>query len=686
MRHEQHAQSTGPSSPAAAAKWPHLRLVDLTVNSDSSPRAAAAALAPTRPRWRTTEFYCYYLVFLAVVPQMAYLAHTATAVSSKHYWTYAGKLRDGWIGGLQVDVSDHQYYLFRSNLPLLVALMLFHVALSRSYRFLSRRLSPTLNPLNPRVYSPSDARDARARFSATFSLILLAALHGTSLPKILVILYLNYRIARLGIINNSSNDQYGLSSSSRRRSKNKSSGGGWSWRREWTPYATWGFNIAVLFANSLAEGYYYSSISSRLAFLDEYKGLLPRWQINWNISMLRLVSFNMEWYWAWSAASSAGPEEEEGEKDAVLLPEPPTSPRIKAAGGQRRRTRRRSTTPLLDPSPAAGNYSFVLYLAYVLYPPLYLAGPIMTYPSFVAQLAPPAPASAATSHANGTTTAAAADDENADAKVEPVVAAAAAAAVQEETTPLALVAYAVRFLACWVTMELVLHTMYVVALKDSGKGWWNGMTPAQVSLVGFWNLIVVWLKLLLPWRLFRLWSLLDGIVPPENMIRCMANNYSVLGFWRAWHRSYNLWVVRYLYIPLGGSTRPLLATLGVFTFVALWHDLRLRLLVWGWAITLFVVPEMVGRKLVPYSKYGSRPWYRHLAAAGGVANILLLMTANLVGFVVGVDGGKELWRIMLGDRQGRLFLVTASACLFVGVQIMFEYREEERRKGISRKC
>ena len=233
--------------------------------------------------------------------------NAAPAVSSKHYWAYAGKLRDGWIGGLKVvsfcrferlslrllsdqstrsrgdvacgqdthpnslpnasqDVSDHQYYLFRSKLPLLVALMLVHVALSRTYRFLSRRLYPSLNPLNPRVYSPSNARDSRARFSAAFSLILLAALHGTSLPKILVILYLNYRIARLGTINNSPNDQYGLSSSRRRR-MTKSSGGGWTWRREWTPYATWGFNIAVLFANSLAEGYYYSSISTRLAFL-----------------------------------------------------------------------------------------------------------------------------------------------------------------------------------------------------------------------------------------------------------------------------------------------------------------------------------------------------------------------------------------------------------------------------------
>ena len=37
---------------------------------------------------------------------------------------------------------------------------------------------------------------------------------------------------------------------------------------------------------------------------------------------------------------------------------------------------------------------------------------------------------------------------------------------------------------------------------------------------------------------------MDGVDPPENMVRCMANNYSPLGFWRSWHRSYNLWVVQ----------------------------------------------------------------------------------------------------------------------------------------------
>lgn len=138
----------------------------------------------------------------------------------------------------------------------------------------------------------------------------------------------------------------------------------------------------------------------------------------------------------------------------------------------------------------------------------------MTYPSFVAQLAPPAVcASATTTPLNGTTTAAA--DENV---TEAERAAVVVAAAQEETTPLALVAYAVRFLACWVTMELVLHTMYVVALKDSGKGWWNGMTPAQVSLVGFWNLIVVWLKVSRVSPLFS--SVLCAIKSDPAMLSC----------------------------------------------------------------------------------------------------------------------------------------------------------------------
>ena len=107
------------------------------------------------------------------------------------------------------------------------------------------------------------------------------------------------------------------------------------------------------------------------------------------------------------------------------------------------------------------------------------------------------------------------------------------------------------------------------------------------------------------------------------MIRCVANNYSTLGFWRSWHRSYNLWVVRYvvsalcilpacsiltpryIYIPVGGGRNAALSTLLVFTFVALWHDLSFKLLAWGWLVSLFILPELAARKLLPFAKVGA---------------------------------------------------------------------------------
>lgn len=41
-------------------------------------------------------------------------------------------------------------------------------------------------------------------------------------------------------------------------------------------------------------------------------------------------------------------------------------------------------------------------------------------------------------------------------------------------------------------MEVVLHFMYVVAIKDNKA--FFGDTPMELSMIGFWNLIVVWLK------------------------------------------------------------------------------------------------------------------------------------------------------------------------------------------------
>lgn len=119
----------------------------------------------------------------------------------------------------------------------------------------------------------------------------------------------------------------------------------------------------------------------------------------------------------------------------------------------------------------------------------------------------------------------------------------------------------------------------------------------------------------------------DGIETPENMLRCMSNNYSAMAFWRAWHRSFNRWTIRYIYIPLGGSKRPVLNTLAVFTFVAFWHDISLKLLVWGWLITLFILPEIIARMIMPPNKVSLERAmfdYSGIPGRGIVMSVLLL--------------------------------------------------------------
>jgi membrane-bound O-acyltransferase GUP1_2 len=68
-----------------------------------------------------------------------------------------------------------------------------------------------------------------------------------------------------------------------------------------------------------------------------------------------------------------------------------------------------------------------------------------------------------------------------------------------------------------------------------------------------------------------------------------------------------------------------------------------------------------------------------------------MMSANLVGFAIGIDGMKYMIQQLFGSWQGMIdcltpllsshgmvvgiqFLFLACMCLFAGVQVMFEYR------------
>ncbi|KAJ9530693.1 hypothetical protein QJQ45_014850, partial [Haematococcus lacustris] len=247
--------------------------------------------------------------------------------------------------------------------------------------------------------------------------------------------------------------------------------------------------------------------------------------------------------------------------------------------------------------------------------------------------------------------------------------------------------YGLRWCGALAALELLTRCLLVNAVAKYGlltsrldllRGWLpGGPSPLHFALVGFWVLVFMWLKFLVIWRFFHCLALLEGVEPPENMGRCVCNNYDIEGFWRGWHCSYNRWLVRYLYIPLGGATRRLLVIWPVFLFVALWHDLEPRLLHWGLLMPAAFCPELVVKaaaKLPLLARHRQRWWYRQVAALLASCNILALMTANLAGFVVGVEGVGPLVRQVLGQPA---MAGGVLGTLFCAVQLMFAIRQRE---------
>ncbi|KAJ5164220.1 Membrane bound O-acyl transferase MBOAT [Penicillium coprophilum] len=601
-------------------------------SSAKDARANAIAQGASPSLWRTPEFFVYYLFFIVLVPLMFKTVIDVSKESHPSYSKYSHLLSTGWIPGRQVDNSDSQYEGFRDNIPILLLLLIAHPLARRVYQSLTSRPKVETKQLS-HVNGAAEAQlEQRMRFDFWFGLIFITALHGVSALKVLSILYINFRIGK-------------------------------DLPRSYVPAATWIFNICVLFANELSGGYSFERIAKVFApgsgkleddatvlvqwaqTLDDLGGLMPRWEIFFKVTVLRLISFNMDHHW--SADYPAASPIEKKQLDPAALSD-----------------RERVKIPAEETA-----FTFRNYIAYVLYAPLYVAGPILTFNDYVSQQR----------------------------------------YTSASLTRARIMMYAVRFGLTLLCMELILHYIYAVAISKANPDW-SVFTPGQLSMLAFFNLHIIWLKLLIPWRFFRLWALIDGIDPPENMVRCMSNNYSALAFWRGWHRSYNRWIVRYVYIPLGGggggrrppgapkpASSPQSKFMGtflqvrnfllVFTFVALWHDINLRLLMWGWLVTLFVLPEVLGGMLFPANRWRSHPTlYRVICGIGSVGNVLMMMIANLVGFALGMDGLKDLLAGLTGSYSGLAYMVSCCVVLFVGVQVMFEVREDELRAGINLKC
>lgn len=178
--------------------------------------------------------------------------------------------------------------------------------------------------------------NSQIRFTLLTSLTVLFIFHGSSSIKYLFIITMNFAIGRVAA------------------------------GTKWNPVLTWTFNLLVLFLNEHYSGYSFANMfGPTFEWLDAYEGVQARWHVLFNFAMLRLVSFNMDYYWACNS------KKESIKGHGELDNEPPLS------------DKERITTPLKNLDQ---DYGYLNFLAYILYTPLLLCGPIITYNNFISQV------------------------------------------------------------------------------------------------------------------------------------------------------------------------------------------------------------------------------------------------------------------------------------------------------------
>ena len=402
---------------------------------------------------------------------------------------------------------------------------------------------------------------------------------------------------------------------------------------------TWIFCIIIKVTSEIYDGYSINFLDF-LNLSDFFKNPLLGWNSTFGLVMLKIISFNMEY---------VNVAEKEFENNNLISMDKIMEHCKECNKGKF------CLSALKFVNAKERDFSFFNFLVYIFYPPFYFSGPIIMYHSFIFQL----------NHYK--------ENRHNDMFFKKKI------------------LYFFQCIFIFIVFEIFNHYLYVNAIMTNKNNKWlfeefrKNNTYFNLSYLSFNNLVFIYLKFSLIWKVARFWGWADGIYSEENMNRCIYNNYSFEGFWRQWHRSYNIWLIRYIYLPLGGKHKKMFNTFVVFSFVALWHDLRFNLLLWAWFIYICFIPEIIIKNY--FSKdnmqyLNDKMWFRYLRAWICSIVIMLMITANLIGFGI---GNTELVDALFSILKETTFMRFIQMNIFYApfTFCMFFIRDVEKKHGIK---
>uniref|UniRef100_A0A6J0TPR2 Protein-cysteine N-palmitoyltransferase HHAT isoform X1 n=2 Tax=Pogona vitticeps TaxID=103695 RepID=A0A6J0TPR2_9SAUR len=258
--------------------------------------------------------------------------------------------------------------------------------------------------------------------------------------------------------------------------------------------------------------------------------------------------------------------------------------------------------------------SFLWMLAYVFYYPVFHNGPIITFDEFYKQMK----------------------------KQEPC---------NLKSNLYIFVWGIIHIFIWWWLAELMIHCMYMHAICSS---------PSLLGTVTHWTLgglalaqvQFFYVKYLVLFGVPALVMRMDGLTPPA-LPRCVSTIYSFSGMWRCFDVGLHRFLIRYIYVPMGGSHcsmfKMLFSTAITFAFVSYWHGSHSYL--WSWAVLnwLGVAAENGVKRLVSLpavrdflEHFLSPRGFRWLHAALASVSTTMLIFSNLI-FLTGNHAARIYW-------------------------------------------